>query len=666
MCSRMSEVHNKYLSAERYLFLCCVLLGILKLLLVNKEEIMALVYPYDDLNYVQAAQSWYWFGHTYNYMMYIHQAIYAFWVALVHASGIPLRVAIELVFLLGAFCLARALLAAGVLWYVCAACFAVTAFHPVSFQLFNRVRPETLYAAVLLFAMAAMIAMWVKRNTPRWRRYALLTGAALALLWNIRPENILITALLTFLAVVSWAVRWRAGEGNRKALRRTAAMVLIPVLFIVAVTGVLATANFLKIGLFVTTEMEAPGFTALCKALLRIKPSKSFRMVPITTEARQMAYSVSPTFAKLKPELENTSAWVYPKTPGSGVQGQVIAAHIYWFLREAVAQAGQFQSARQADAFFAQAAREINKGLAEGRLPKRFVAVNFFDPKISDFLPYLPGSFENAVKLWTTTIELPRVSNTLDLNFQRLYDDVANRRSALLAGGVSISGWAAAPSGQVEQILLRTSNGETLASTTDFLARPGVARFFAARGIRVPMQTGFALNTSQRLAWDDTSLVFETNHGSYTVSLNTLNQTRPGLLYNIESAIVEPIPLQRRIQTRIWRSYGRGVRLFTWAALGGAILLAVGAFRKRNMSQELFVVVLLLLFVVLTRFSLFVLLDASSWPAIQDRYFFPVMPLYSCCLLIVIEEALRLAFRWISPARPVSQLPIPVEAYSAE
>ena len=490
----MSEVpKGRSAGGERWLPLICIVLAALKLLLVSREEIIAVFAPHDDLNYLLAAQRWYWFGHGYNYMMYIRQPIYPLWAALVHLSGIPLRIAIEVIFLVGAYCLARALLAAGQLWYVSAVCFAAIVFHPVSFRVFNRALSDSFYAAVLLFAMAAVIAMWVKRNTPHWRRYALLTGAALALLWNIRPENVLITALLTFLALVFFAVLRREGEGTCKAIRRTGKMLLIPVVFIVAVTGAVASANFFKIGSFASTELEAPGFTALCKALLRIRPSKSSRMVPITAETRQLAYSVSPTFAELKPKLENPSAWVYPISARLGAPGEVIAGLIYWFFRDAAAESGQFQSARQADAFFAQAAHEINKALDDGRLPSRFVPVNFLDPAASDYFSYVPASFKGAIHLMVSRAEPPRASDTPDTKTRQLYDEMANRRSGLLGPALVVRGWVAPTSGRITLIFLRESDGEILASTDRFSPRPDVARSLAGRGINAPAETGFTL-----------------------------------------------------------------------------------------------------------------------------------------------------------------------------
>lgn len=663
----MSEVpQGRSAAGERWLLLICIVLAALKLLLVSREEIIALFAPHDDLNYLLAAQRWYWFGHGYNYMMYIRQPIYPLWVALVHLSGIPLRIAIEVVFLVGAYFLARALLAAGLWWYASAVCFAAIVFHPVSFRLFNRALSDTFYATVLLFAMAAVIAMWVEHNTLHWRRYSWLMGGALALLWNIRPENVLITALLAFFAFVFFAVQWRTGEGKRTAIRRSGAMLLIPVLFIVALTGAVATANFLKIGLFASTELEAPGFTALCKALLRIKPSKSFRMVPITTEVRQSAYSVSPTFAELKPKLENPLAWVYPISARLGAPGQVIAGLTYWFFRDAAAQAGELQSARQGNAFFAQAAREINKALADGRLPSRFVPVNFLDPAVSDYLPYVPTSFKNAIRLMVSTEEPPRGSDTPDLKTRQLYDDMVNRRPALLGSALVVRGWVAPTSGRIKQIFLRESDGEILASTNRFSAPPDVARSLARRGINAPAETGFTLDSVRHVEKNNTSLIIVTDHDEYQIPLNGLSRPVAGVLYNVDSISLDEVPLQRSIQTRISHLYGRLVRVFTWLALGGAVFLAVGAFRKRRLRRDIVVVLGLLLFVVVTRFVLFVLLDASSWPSIEERYFFPIMPLYSCCLLIVIAEALRLTFRWFKPARSAQQLPALVEAHSAE
>ncbi len=63
-------------------------------------------------------------------------------------------------------------------------------------------------------------------------------------------------------------------------------------------------ANYRAFHSFSKSEFNASSFRAAYKALLRIKPVREHRFVAVSTDALEKAYSVSPAFAQLKPQLE--------------------------------------------------------------------------------------------------------------------------------------------------------------------------------------------------------------------------------------------------------------------------------------------------------------------------------------------------------------------------
>ena len=74
------------------------------------------------------------------------------------------------------------------------------------------------------------------------------------------------------------------------------------------------------------------------------------------------------------------------------------------------------------------------------------------------------------------------------------------------------------------------------------------------------------------------------------------------------------------------------------AGLMAASLLA-WRFRQLQISDSLNAVLILFGATVLLRETLFTFLDATWWIGGNERYFFPVMPMYSCFLILLIYQA---------------------------
>ena len=65
-------------------------------------------------------------------------------------------------------------------------------------------------------------------------------------------------------------------------------------------------------------------------------------------------------------------------------------------------------------------------------------------------------------------------------------------------------------------------------------------------------------------------------------------------------------------------------------------------FRQLQISDSLNVALILLAATILLRVTLFTFLDATWWIGGYDRYLFPVPPLYSCFLILLIYRSMTL------------------------
>lgn len=639
-------------------------------MLISGEEIFAI--PYDQLTYIDAASHGYWFGDNYTVSTFVRLPIYPLYISLIYLTGLPLRIAIDMLYLVSGFAFVVALSKSNFPMWLCVAAYCMIVFHPVSFQLFNHSLPETLYVSVLLLALASLIMLLLRLESPQHVTYALLTGISFSLLWHIRPENILIIGIFILLLFITFLISKNNGLNVRQLFRQIGVIIAVPISIVILVSLLIRTGNFIKFGLFVPYEIEAGGYTAAYKALLRIYPARSIRFVPVSKASRTIAYTVSPSFRELEPFLESESnMWANVTRKEMNIKNDIAAGWFYWALRDAVSLAGHYRSAREADAYYKRIADEINSAIDDGRLPGRTVLFSFLDPEVSNYLPYLGESFLKMWRLFTSVDEPARKKEdpTLSEDVRKAFDIVANRRAALTGDSVvTLRGWAFHDGKEITQILLRTADGKVLASTDQFSPRPDVAKSYKANGIEnVPENTGFTLTTPQGQQLPDAYLVIVTNRNSeYAIPYKQIDIGKP--LWAAASGSNKKVTyaldlvsqpkgsrqLQKSLQSFIWTIYGKLVTYLTYVSMLGIIIL-VFCYKKINIRDDIYVILFLLLFVVLSRVALFALIDASSWPGNQPRYLFPAMPVYSCLLLLFIYKVFCVMKDIIKPPKAIMQ-----------
>ncbi|HSP46128.1 MAG TPA: hypothetical protein VLO30_09060 [Chthoniobacterales bacterium] len=410
---------------QRYgLLLGLLLLSLFKLWVLHTEETYGSSAEFDALWYVGSANHWYW-GATYSWTGFVRPCAYPLFIAVVHFCGIPLRIAIELVQMAGYTVFIAALRKAGVLRPICVGIFALMILHPAALLYNNHSMSDSFYAAILPLALGgSLLTLFTKKFSN-----ALWTGVAYAVLWNTREESFLIPLiLLVFFILALWQSRvaptrkahfvfwaWRAG-----ALVATLAVVVAAVY----------SANYRAFGSFAKSDLSSPAFEKTFKALLRIKPSYSLRYIAVNVEALHLAYEVSPTFARLKPEFEglNGRNWTNPVFDRLGVREY--GPWFMWALRNVTANTGYYKDPVSTNAFYRKAAREINQACDEGRIPTRLVVSSFLDPGALSRIRYLPRSIGKIAKLFLFRHQkvMVRADTTLVPWMSQLYQEMVFRQ----------------------------------------------------------------------------------------------------------------------------------------------------------------------------------------------------------------------------------------------
>ena len=398
-----------------------------KLWLVHTEDIYASNTEYDALWYVGSAKNWYW-GTPYSWTAFVRPPSYPLFIALIHLTGIPLRLAIELLQLTAYLVIVHALRKIALPNRVCLLVFAVMAFHPASFQLNNYTMSDCFYAAILPLSVGGMLLLLFTAKL----KHALWSGAVLAVLWNAREESFLIPMMLAvFVALALWERR-RGETGSWKNalffwMKPAAAMVGVLAALIVAVN----TANYLTFESFAKSDLTSPAYKGAYNALLRIRPEPLEHYVAIATATLEKAYAVSPAFAQLRPQFEGELGrnWQVPATAALG--HPEFGPWFMWAFRSVAANTDAVHdSPASANAFYRQVAREINEACADGRLKCRSAPFGFLDPGAFSFLNFLPESIARTATLFARPYskiyarEDPIISDTQ----RALYDEMTGRR----------------------------------------------------------------------------------------------------------------------------------------------------------------------------------------------------------------------------------------------
>jgi hypothetical protein len=409
-----------------------MVLILFKLWLVHTEDIYGSATEHDALWFLNAAKHWYW-GSEYSWTAFVRPPAYPLFIAVVHASGIPLRIAIELLQITAYLVLITAFRRAAVPSVVCLLAFGAMILHPGSFQLNSVTMADNFYAAVLPLALGGLLLTLL--TAKLW--HAAWTGTALAVLWNTREESMLIPPMVVVFLLLALFRQRSAARPWKVAMRywlRPAGTMLGALLLLnLAVNA----ANYRTFRSFSKSELTSSSFRAAYKALLRIKPERTQRFVSVSSDALEKAYGVSPTFARLRPQLEGELGHNF-KVPALSALGvnEIGAPWFLWALRGTASTQGVHESAVTARRFYRDVAKEINHACDEGRIPSRFVLSSLLDPGALAHIRAMPQSFPRIAALFLLQYRtMDGRDDAILTEAQRaLYDEMTSRRPARSLG----------------------------------------------------------------------------------------------------------------------------------------------------------------------------------------------------------------------------------------
>ncbi len=617
---------------------CGALLG-LQLWLAAPDEVVASPNRYDQLRYLEAAQqiaAGRWLG-PYDERTLIREPAYPAWVAWVSARGWRLRTAAELLLGLSACLYGAVWVWIGLPVSLALAATAALLLQPHAFLVNREVLPAGFYLPWLLVALSG-VTLAAHARHPVWRGvHAAWTGLALGLLWVTRPEKPLLAGAL--LCAVGVDVVARARRQPRGAWLRDAAILLIvPSLVVAGVVRGVAQRNLRQYGVSVTSELEAPGYLAASRALLAIEHASPRRHVPVPEEVRLRAYAASSAFRELQPTLEAPSWARRVSCAASRVCDDIAGGWWLWLLREAAARAGHMQSAPEAEAYFQRIADELRAACERGELRCRTPRLAFAHPYPETWIAQLPHSLGRTLSRMASfggdaDRRPPRDDPSLGPALRRRFDRMAGRRPALSSEHWwQVEGYAEwGPDAEAGRAVAGLALGRADEWVPLELRSDGHRVEFEFLYEQLPRPAPGARLEISRVDGERTRLPLRRVAAAPIV--------RDGL--RVAFTRYEPLragALQDGLRGALWTAHALALRVAAGAALLAGLVLLL---RWPRCSPAFWVALATSGALVLSRWLLLSVIDASSFGAASSRYLYPAIALVPCFLLLWIHAGWR-------------------------
>lgn len=669
----MIKIQIRFFTNLLPFILICLAFSLIKFWLIQDNEIYARHEPHDQLWFVEAAGNLLkheWLG-GYGKLTLIRPPAYPFWMYLVNITGIRLRVGTELLLLISSLLLTISLIRARVPWWLACAIFASIIFHPATVIMNDETHSESVYLPFLLLSLSGLIFVSLAPEGPKKLLLAILTGIFLGLLWNTREE----TPLIVFFLIVFWISQTLTerskGHHWSLALKKAAIPFLIFFVVILSFTAWIKMMNQQKYGLFVVTELHAPGFIAANKALSQIESDRSIRFTPVPQDVRAKVYFHSPAFAALKPYLENYKEtdwykWICKYHSAC----EDIAGWFIWQLRDSVSLAGHYRDAKETDRYYQEIANEINLACEEGKLKCKGGQVfhSFLNLNPNRYIPYLWKSFKKTMTIFWQSFSFkaePETEIGIPPDTRELLNRVANRRADLIRldqfhpnDSLEIRGWALGFTDPVVKTRLLDSAGKSISENVLFLERPDVQEFFLQQNIAAPLHSGFRIRSDAPANFTNSKLEISTQSGKLIeIPIIKSGATDNSIAYFIDEII--PVNGKSTIQNKAGTIYA--IMIWTLSALtfaGSFFVLFFG--EKKNTISAIPRILILVGVIIFSRIALISFLDAGVWPVheyVVFRYLYPILPLFACFLWLTLYMIFSSALPRGNKVRPCSFSP---------
>jgi hypothetical protein len=326
---------------------------------------------HDDLLYVRMAASigsGHWLG-GYSNLTHAKGAAYSMFLALNHFTGLPIKFSEQVLYL------SVALLFSAILGRIyqsrsaMLATFVLLALIPTPWNpgVGGRISRDFFCGSLALLLVVLAVRCFVLGQLPQVaeelrekRRSLKLLGLVAGIFWLTREEAVWLFPSLTIIGAF-WL--WSRRQTLRP-WRPTVNFVALPIVTALLVVGADNSVNYVKYGVFRNNDFRSADYLGAYGAVSRIKHDQWQRYVVFPKDARERAYRFSPAMQELRPHLEGSIGDIWRNAGCRQLEiapcTEILGGWFMFALRDSVAAAGHYSSARDAQSFYRRLAAEID------------------------------------------------------------------------------------------------------------------------------------------------------------------------------------------------------------------------------------------------------------------------------------------------------------------
>lgn len=607
---------------------------------------------HDDAWFISRAESilaGQWLG-EFNNMTLIKGVGYSYFLVFNSLLGTPITLTLATLYLAACFFLLYVLKNAGLHRLLALCLFVVLIFQPALFP--TRIIRDNVYFSLFLISVSGLIYATLCRGVKDGFILLGASGFCFGLFWMTREEGVWV--LPGFAFIVLYSLFLNVKEPRSLWLRIKALSVyILGALILLFMTGLL---NLFVYGSFQNVDVKSSSFVNVLNALNKVKVGEEIPYVPVPQKKRELIYKVSPAFRELQPYFEAAGkSWTlvgcktYTHTCGDYAGGWFL-----WALRDGASYLGYYQDPASAAKYYERIVEEINLACNSGRLVCASSPVPYLPRLSKDTINNIPKRIIEAINLtiYRKPVPLsggpswgpiPRLNEVLD--FLGNPKIVRPKIEPILA----VSGWYYAPS--TDWVYLNCDNGDSERyRPISRRASPDIAKHFKDENA-IRQRFSFEINEFKNcsISFSNTEKkkipltdFLQNNNKWVTLSHGILNfDTLTVLNQNLD----------------IHDNWMRGKLLLINAYEGASIyIFSVGVlcivtaslllFLGRQRPDDLFVIALSLWIFYSSRVALVVMVDISSFPAINHGYLLPAFPLWAAASFLSISALFKVLRGW--------------------
>jgi hypothetical protein len=583
-----------------------------------------------------------WLG-AFNQMTLIKGLGYSYILALNNLMGVPITLTLAIIYLIACFFFISVLRKIGLDKITALIIFALLIFQPSLFP--TRIIRDNVYFSLLLISLSGLLYASVCDTEKHRIKILVSSGLCFGMFWITREEGVWV--LPGFAAIILFFLyKNRKVRGKLKLVIKS---LLIYFFFSLVFPVATAFVNYFTYDSFQNVDFKNPSFVSAINALNKVDIGKELQYLPVSQKKRAAIYKVSPAFRELEPYLEDEmNGWkdhgcaTYEHTCGDYAGGWFV-----WALRDGAASLGYYKNPTLAASYFERIAEEIKSACNNGLLKCSINVIPFMPRLNKDAFQSIPIKIIEAIKLTIYKTPIAVIGGPswgpID-RLETIHDFLGNPK--IVSPGLSrlhVSGWYYSPRENWISLKCHDTNNDKIISI-DRHSSPDIAVSFKDE---MANYQRFSFKISD---FEKCRLLFS-NSEIKEIQLADVLTSPPDFLkfadeilhFDVfqEDDLAKGYKLHLK-ETLIGFYSSFSVYLFLAGSLFTFATIVVLIYLKRG-AGNLIVITLSLWILYYARISIVVLVDVSSFPAINNLYLMPAFPLWTAASLVGIASFINIA-----------------------